>query len=135
VTIQADLQDGVRSRLRTGLTTAMKARDMAAVKAIRSALGAIDNAESVDTTVDADQIDATSRIAGAVAGGGAAEARRRELTEADIITVVRSEIDDRLDAAAEYDATGEAGADRAALLRAEASTLAGFIAPSVDARP
>jgi uncharacterized protein len=111
----------------------MKARDMAAVKAIRSALGAIDNAESVDTTVDADQIDATSRIAGGVAGGGAAEARRRELTEADIITVVRSEIDDRLDAAADYDATGDAGAERAALLRAEASTLAGFITPKVDA--
>ncbi len=124
---QAGVQNGVRDQLRAGLTTAMKARDMAAVKAIRSVLGAIDNAEAVEMSIDADRIDDGVHIAGAVAGAGAAEARRRDLTEADIVGVIRSEIDDRLDAATEYDTTGAAGVDRAALLRAEAATLAAFV--------
>lgn len=125
-------QDGVRDRLRSRLTAAMKERDMATVKAFRSVLGAIDNAEAVDALVEAGPFDNDGRIAGAVAGGGGAEARRRDLTEADMVAVVRTEIDDRLDAASDYDATGHAGAQRAALLRAEAATLACFLDPNVD---
>ena len=69
---------------------------MPTVRAIRSALGAIDNAEAVDATVSADQIDATSTIAGAVAGAGSTEVRRRMLDDAEIGALLRAEIDDRL---------------------------------------
>ncbi len=119
----------IRARLRAALTAAMTERDMATVRVVRSAIGAIDNAEAVDTTVPADQIDVSSRIAGAVAGAGASEARRRELTDADVTAVLHAEIAERRVAADEYDATGEPGADRAALLRAEADTLERLLEP------
>ncbi|MFF2391084.1 hypothetical protein [Nocardia sp. NPDC058114] len=38
----------LRERLRAALKTAMKARDLGAVTALRSALAAIDNAEAID---------------------------------------------------------------------------------------
>ncbi|WP_460725716.1 GatB/YqeY domain-containing protein [Nocardia heshunensis] len=108
----------LRERLRAALPAAMKARDRAATAALRSALGAIDNAEAVDGSgVRAGAIE-TSPV-----GLGTAEVRRRDLTESDIEAIVRTEIDDRLTAAKEYDSlTG--GADRATLLRAEAAALA-----------
>jgi len=42
--------DDIRSRLRRALPAAIKARDLPAVAALRSALAAIDNAEAVDIT-------------------------------------------------------------------------------------
>ena len=98
---------------------------MPAVRAIRSALGAIDNAEAVDTTVSADQIDMTSTIAGAVAGAGSTEVRRRTLDDAQIAALLRAEIDDRLGAADEYRTAG--AADRADLLSTEARVIGQFI--------
>ena len=95
--------------------------------AIRSALGAIDNAEAVDVTVASEQIDGSARIAGAVAGAGSTEVRRRTLSDDEVADVLRVEIADRLDAAVAYDAAGAAGTERAALLRAEAATLETFI--------
>jgi len=118
----------IRERLRAGLKVAMQDRDKASTGAIRSALGAIDNAEAVDTTVATDRIDGDARIAGAVAGAGSTEVRRRTLTDDEVADVLRAEIVDRLDAATEYDAAGPAGVERAALLRAEAATLERFIA-------
>jgi uncharacterized protein len=115
----------IRDRLRAGLTAAMKERDMPAVRAIRSAMGAIDNAEAVDTTVSADLIDATSTIAGAVAGAGSTEVRRRTLGDVEITAVLRAEIDDRLSAADEYRTAG--ALDRADLLSAEAGVIGRFI--------
>ncbi|MET9492161.1 hypothetical protein [Nocardia sp. NPDC006630] len=108
----------LRERLRAALTTAMKARDKTATAALRSALGAIDNAEAVDSSdVRAGAIE-TSAV-----GVGAAERPRRDLTESDIEAIVRTEIDERLTAAKEYESlTG--GADRATALRAEAAALA-----------
>ncbi len=117
----------IRDRLRNGLKVAMKERDMATVRVVRSALGAIDNAEAVDATVAPQQIDDESPIAGAVAGAGSTEIRRRTLTDAEIADVLRAEIADRTDAAEEYDATGPAGAERAEVLRAEAATLDTFL--------
>ena len=63
-----------------------------------------------------------------MAGAGSTEVRRRTLTDGEVADVLRAEIADRLDAATEYDAAGPAGVERAALLRAEAATLEGFIA-------
>jgi uncharacterized protein YqeY len=113
--------------MRAGLTVAMKARDMATVRAIRSALGAIDNAEAVDASVGVESFDPDSTIAGAVAGAGSTEVRRRTLDDTEISALLQAEIDDRLAAAEEY---GTAGADeRADLLRSEADVIAGFISP------
>src|SRR5690242_8927025 len=99
--------DGVRARLQRRLRDAMKARDTTATAALRATLGAIGNAEAVATP------DAEARtpigdgpIAGAVRGLGAAEVARRELTEADLEAIVRAEIDDRTDAANEYERLG-----------------------------
>ncbi|WP_405491676.1 hypothetical protein [Nocardia sp. NBC_00511] len=107
----------LRDRLRAALPLAMKARDREAVSALRSTLGAIDNAEAVDASdVHAGAIE-TSAV-----GLGTAERARRHLTESDIEAIVRAEIDDRLTAAKEYD-TLTGGSDRAATLRAEAAAL------------
>ncbi|APB00456.1 hypothetical protein [Nocardia seriolae] len=108
----------LRDRLRAALPAAMKQRDRPAIAALRSALGAIDNAEAVDgTDVRAGAIE-TSAV-----GPGAAERARHALTEADIEAIVRTEIDERRRAAEEYDALS-GGADRAESLRAEAAVLA-----------
>ncbi|WP_067568094.1 hypothetical protein [Nocardia acidivorans] len=111
----------LRDRLRTALPVAMKARDRSATAALRSALAAIDNAEAVDAS------DVTAgAIESSAVGLGTAERARRVLTEADIVSIVRAEIDDRRTAATEYDAHS-GGADRAETLRAEANTLEGFL--------
>jgi len=54
-------------------------------------------------------------------GLGAAEAERRELSDDEAWSVVRAEIDERVDAAAALESHGRA--DRAAPLRAEADAL------------
>lgn len=117
----------IREGLRAGLKVAMQTRDKVSTAAIRSALGAIDNAEAVDTTVANDRIDGDAMIAGAVAGAGSTEVRRRTLSDQEVADVLRAEIADRLDAAAEYDAAGPGGVERAALLRAEAATLETYV--------
>ncbi|MFD6351723.1 GatB/YqeY domain-containing protein [Nocardia tengchongensis] len=112
----------LRQRLRAALPAAMKSRDRDATAALRSALGAIDNAEAVDgSDIRAGAIESSA------VGLGAAERSRRDLTESDIADIVRTEIDERLTAAQEYDGLS-GGADRAARLRAEAATLASHLA-------
>ncbi|GAB0107961.1 hypothetical protein JMUB6875_69640 [Nocardia sp. JMUB6875] len=111
----------LRDRLRAAIPAAMKARDRAAVAALRSALAAIDNAEAVDgSEVRAGAIEASA------VGLGAAERARRDLTEADIAAIVRAEIDERLSTAKEYESLS-GGAERAATLRAEAAALAAHL--------
>lgn len=95
----------------------MKARDRRAAAALRSALAAIDNAESVDI-VDLK----AGAIESSAVGLGAAEVARRHLTESDIERIVRAEIDERHAAAAQYERVGHA--DRATDLLAEADALA-----------
>ncbi|GAB4584521.1 GatB/YqeY domain-containing protein [Nocardia sp. IFM 10818] len=113
----------LRDRLRAALPTAMKARDKNATAALRSALAAIDNAEAVDgSDMQAGAIESSP------AGLGTAERPRRDLTEADIEAIVRTEIADRLTAAAEYAGRGSSADDRAAALRAEAAALEAHIA-------
>ncbi|MEV0245980.1 hypothetical protein AB0H76_05240 [Nocardia sp. NPDC050712] len=111
---------GLRDRLRAALTVAMKARDRDAAAALRSALGAIDNAEAVEAPrARAGAIEASA------AGLGAAEVPRRELTEDDIAAIVRAEIAERRSAAAEYDNNGHTV--RGTALRAEADALAALL--------
>lgn len=91
--------------------TARKQRDAVRVSALRSALSAIDNAE----TPDAD---------GVVSLGGA-EVARRVLSDEQIRSLVRSEIDERLSAA--FDCIEGGRADRAEALRAEVMVLTGLL--------
>ena len=104
------------------LLAARKNRDSARVSALRSALSAIDNAETPDdASVDA-QLSET--IAGGVTGLGAAEVPRRELSDAEIRSLLRAEVDERLAAARQIDTSHT---ERAATLRAEAAVLSGLL--------
>ena len=70
----------LEDKLRAALKRAMKDRDPVARSAIRSALGAIDNAGSVGRD-DLSAPGASGHIAGGVQGLGAGDAPRRELDE------------------------------------------------------
>jgi uncharacterized protein len=108
-----------RRTLRDALLAARKNRDSTRVSALRSALSAIDNAETPDdASVDAPP---SGTIAGGVVGLGAAEVVRRELSDARIRELVHSEIDERLAAALDFSAGGHT--ERAASLQAEATVL------------
>lgn len=112
---------GLRAALRAELTAAMKRRDRVAMAACRSALGAIDNAESYG--IDAPRAGAVEASA---IGAGAAEAARRELTEHDVRSVVAAEATERRSAAAELP---ETVASRSEELRAEAAVLERLLGP------
>ena len=112
--------DEIPARLRAALKTAMKARDTAAVTAMRAALSAIDNAGAVAPTGEAGPL-AEGPIAGAARGLGASEAERRTLDDDALATLVWAEVTDREDAARGYDDAGRG--DHAERLRAEAAAL------------
>ncbi|MET7682360.1 hypothetical protein [Streptomyces sp. NPDC005423] len=100
----------------------MRARDKAAVSALRSTLAALDNAEAVPA--DETQLRGVALEQSPV-GVGTTEAARRELSEDDVVDVVRAEATERLEVAAQF--TAPAHADRAARLRAEAAVLLRFL--------
>ncbi|MBO0687398.1 MAG: GatB/YqeY domain-containing protein [Candidatus Dormibacteraeota bacterium] len=115
----------MRSSLRRDLARAIKARDGVAAAALRSALAAIDNAEAVDPPPRGGGPAQEHHIAGSVAGLGATEAERRDLTAAEVEEIVRREMVERLAAAGEYERLGHiAPADR---LREEARVLSRFL--------
>ncbi|MFD9395971.1 hypothetical protein ACFWBB_36110 [Streptomyces sp. NPDC060000] len=100
----------------------MRARDKAAVSALRTTLAALDNAEAVP--VDETEL-RDSALEYSPVGVGVTEAERCELSERSVADVVRAEVAERLDAAAQL--TAPAHADRAARLRAEAAVLLRFL--------
>jgi uncharacterized protein YqeY len=106
-----------RGRLRAALTTAMRARDAAAVSALRSSLGAIDNAESAG--VDAGPVWPPRD------GLGAGEAPRRRLTATDVDALLRAEVEERRSAADAYALAGQR--DHAERLRHEAAAVAAHL--------
>jgi uncharacterized protein YqeY len=110
-----------RDRLRRALPAAIKARDTAAVAALRSALAAIDNAEAADSAQAPPPTVSHAKVAGTVPGLHAAEVPRRTLTGAQIDAIVRAEITERHAAARDYEHAGRL--DHAERLRAEAATL------------
>ena len=112
-----------RTLLRASLLAARKKRDSTRATALRSALSAIDNAETPATVQVYGQ--KSGEIAGAVAGLGAAEVARRDLSDEQIRDLVRSEIDERRSAADQFSAGGHA--ERAASLHAEVAVLAGLL--------
>lgn len=118
-----DAASPLHTRLRRALPPALKARDHAAVAALRSALAAIDNAQAVEAPPAP-----RSRgvVAGAVIGLGAGDVPRRRLSESDIAAIVRAEVADRRVAATDYERAGQG--DAAARLTAEADVLAVHLA-------
>jgi uncharacterized protein len=122
---------GLTTRLRLALAEALRARDTIAVSALRSALGAIGNAEAVEPGVTAPAGSAGPYVAGAVSGLGAAEVPRRSLSAAQTEQIVRAEAAEREDAARGYERAGQAG--RAGRLRREAQLLLAVLAD--DDRP
>lgn len=95
----------------------MREKDRTAVRALRSLMSAIDNAEATPL--------ADHQVAGALesssVGAGSADVERLLLDEADLARIVDREIADRLTAADEIERGGRAEA--AADLRAEAEVL------------
>lgn len=111
----------VRDRLRAALPAAMKARDSVAVAALRSALGALDNAEAVDAGRAPQTSAGHPRLAGTVRGLRAAEVERRSLSAVEMEELVRAEVTERLAVARDYERAGHrAHAER---LRREATVL------------
>lgn len=114
-------------RLRRDLTAALKARDLVAIAARRSALAAIENAEAVATGVRTSEA-GHEHIAGSTTGLGAAEVERRVLTESDVQAIVEGHVDEQRSAAQLYDRQGRPQhADR---LRAEADVLHEYLTRS-----
>jgi uncharacterized protein YqeY len=116
----------MRSSLRRDLTAALKARDAVAIAALRSALAAIENAESADGCSEPRTAEG-EHIAGSAAGLGAAEVERRHLTEADLRAIIEAEVRERSVAAEGYVHVGRD--DRAERLRAEADVLRRYLDP------
>lgn len=106
----------LRQRLRASLRDAIKTRDATAVRALRSAVSAIDNAEAVDAGPTRAGAIPNSRL-----GVGVGDVARRQLSAHDVIEIVRAEITERLAAAAEYRRLGRK--DEADRLGAEAAVL------------
>jgi uncharacterized protein YqeY len=124
------VDEDVEARLRVALRDALKTRDVVAAFAVRSALGAIGNAEAVREGADVPEgadVRATpirtgsAYVAKAASGAGATEARRRRLSPADVRGIVEAEISERETTAGLYEAASHA--DRAERLRREAQIL------------
>ncbi|HWL42890.1 MAG TPA: GNAT family N-acetyltransferase [Ilumatobacter sp.] len=111
----------MNDRLQSDLTAAMRRRDASTVRVLRTVLAAVANAEAVDAVPTHVPAPAESPIAGAAHGLGATDVARRELTDAEVVAIVRGERDERLAAAAELAANGHTA--RAAKLRVEAALL------------
>jgi uncharacterized protein YqeY len=109
----------LRAEMRRALTAAMKARDASAVRALRSVLAAIDNAEAADLSAAPRQ--ESGVIAGGVAGLGAGEVARRTVTEQDVRDVLSTAIAERETAVLQYDALQRP--DEAHRLRDEVAVL------------
>ncbi|MFI1972046.1 hypothetical protein [Streptomyces cinnamoneus] len=100
----------------------MRARDKVAVSALRATLAALDNAEAVP--VDESALRGVA-LEHSPVGAGVTEAVRRELSEHGVAEIVRAEVTERLETAAQL--TAPVHADRVAQLHAEAAVLLRFL--------
>jgi uncharacterized protein YqeY len=110
-----------RTGIRARLIAARKAKENVAVAALRSALSAIDNAETPDVPLPR-----AGAIADSARGLGAAEVARRRLTDDEIRELIRSEAAERRAAAGQLRSAGHG--DRATQVEAEAAVLRELLA-------
>jgi len=115
--VSGDRPTPLRERMASALTASMKARDRVAVAALRSALARVANAEAVPV----DTVPRAGAVEAAAVGVGAADAPRRELSEAEVRQVVEAEVAEHEGAAAHLTAVGRA--DDAARVATEAAVL------------
>lgn len=108
--------DRLRTRLADDLRTALRARDQIRVVALRSTMGALDNAGAVPA-------DASARPP--AIGPGAADVPRRTLDAPQVRAIVEAEIRERDDAARQFREVGRA--DAASRVRAEADVLRPYL--------
>lgn len=95
----------------------MRERDRPAVRAVRTALGAIGNAEAVD---------APQHLQSPLGSVGLSQdVPRRELTDSDVREILRAEVRERRAALADYERHGRA--EQADDLRAELRVLARYV--------
>lgn len=99
------------------LSAAIRARDVIRVKALRSALAAISNAEAVDAA-------STASVPGA-APTGPTEVGRRHLSDTDVAMILLDEIGELRRSADELRELGQAEA--AAGLVAQAAIISGYL--------
>ncbi len=83
----------IKKRLSTDLRKAMKDRDDLQVKAVRSLMSAIDNAEAVSVE-QPKNMPMAGGIAGATGGLGSTEVPRKELSREEIQQIIRREIEE-----------------------------------------
>jgi uncharacterized protein YqeY len=112
----------LQQRLRAALPAAMRARDKPTLALLRSTLAAIENAEAVELP---DAPGGSLAIEQTPVGAGAAEAARRELSEADVERIVRAELAEREAAAQAYDAAGQPA--QAEQLRAGVAVVSAYL--------
>lgn len=108
----------------------MKARDVVAVSALRSALGAIENAEAVDAAHASVPGVGHSDIVGSMCGLWVSEVERRSLTHAQVEQIVRAEVAERRSAAHHYERLGHR--EHAERLRGEANVLARYLSDTAS---
>ena len=117
-----DPPPGLRERMGAALTASMRARDRVAVAALRSALARVSNAEAVHI----DTAPRAGALHDAPVGAGAADAPRRELTEADVRALVEDEVAEHDGAAQHLTEVGRP--DEAAVVTAQADVLRQLLA-------
>lgn len=123
---QGSPADVLRTRLRTDLRAAIKAQRRDEMAALRTLIGAIDNAESIEEASPAPP-GSSEHVAGAVRGLGTADAARRSLSEHDLQRIIEAELWERDAQAERLVLLGRA--DDASRLRAEAAVIARYQSP------
>lgn len=103
----------LRNRLRDDLAQAMRDRDMARVKVLRTTMSAIQNAEAVE---------GVASVEGVVGYG---DVQRRSLTDDDVIEIIVQEIEEFERSVAEYRQIGHT--ERAQGLQMELEVLRGYL--------
>jgi uncharacterized protein YqeY len=106
--------------LRAELPGLMRRREKVALRAVRDAIGAIENAEIGYLTAEAPLADPSESIAGAVAFGHA-ERVVRPLDDGEMLRLATAQVTGRLDEAARLREHGRI--DEALMLKAEAIAL------------
>lgn len=107
--------------LREDLVRLMKRREQVALRSVRDAISAIQNAETSYVTTPATIAPASEFVAGGVAFGHA-ERIVRELGDVEMMALARAEVSHRIEEAGRYRELGDV--DRALMLKAEALALA-----------
>lgn len=108
------------SYLRAELVPLMKRREKVALRVVRDAVAAIENAETTYLTTP-DPLELPSEHIAGAARFGTAERIVRELSDAEMMGLARGQVELRLEDAAHYRAEGQI--DRALMLKAEALAL------------